>query len=67
MMKRDYVRDSARMSWDDGTTVLVGFTTKAPSKSVAPSHQKLPMKSAGDSSNKAWAGHFDRLARLLAS
>jgi uncharacterized protein YndB with AHSA1/START domain len=56
-----------RLTWDDDTLVELGFTAKGSAKSVvAVVHQKLPNKSAADAIKKTWAGHFDRLAQLLA-
>ena len=56
-----------RLTWDDDTLVELGFTSKGSAKSVVGVvHQKLPNKSAIDAIKKTWAGHFDRLAQLLA-
>lgn len=55
-----------RLSWDDGTPVQVGFTSKSSVKSaVAVAHQKLPDKAAADAMKKVWSAHFDRLGQLL--
>ncbi len=55
-----------RMTWDDGTPVQLGFTSKGASKSaVAVAHQKLPDKAAAEAMKRAWSEHFDRLGQLL--
>ena len=60
-------RKRMRMAWDDATVVQVEFAAKAASKSaVAVQHQKLPDRAAAEAMKKAWAGHFDRLDRVLA-
>jgi uncharacterized protein YndB with AHSA1/START domain len=55
-----------RITWDDGTPVLLGFLSKGAAKSaVAVQHQKLPDKAAADAMKTSWSEHFDRLAELL--
>jgi len=56
-----------RMAWEDGTLVLLDFTSKGGAKSaVAVEHQGLPDRSASDAAKKAWSASFDRLARIFA-
>jgi hypothetical protein len=56
-----------RMTWEDGTVVLIGFVAKGPAKSsVAVEHQGLRTRSASDAMKKAWGESFDRLGRLFA-
>jgi uncharacterized protein YndB with AHSA1/START domain len=55
-----------RVTWDDDTVVVLGFTSKGTAKStVAVGHQKLPNRSAADAMKKAWSGYFDRLGQFL--
>ncbi len=55
-----------RMTWDDGTPVQLGFTSKGPAKSaVAIAHQRLPNRSAAEAMKRVWSEHFDRLGQLL--
>jgi uncharacterized protein YndB with AHSA1/START domain len=55
-----------RISWTDGTPVLIGFTAKGDAKSsVAIQHQKLADKRAAEAMKKEWSAHFDRLAEFL--
>jgi hypothetical protein len=55
-----------RMTWDDGTPVQLGFTSKGAAKSaVAIAHQKLPDRSSADAMKRVWSEHFDRLGQLL--
>ena len=56
-----------RMSWEDSTTVQLGFFAKTATKSaVAVQHQQLPDRQSAEAIKKAWSQHFDRLGRLLA-
>jgi len=57
---------SMRITWDDDTLALIGFTSKGDAKSaVAVRHEKLPSKSAADAMKAAWSEHFGRLGRIL--
>jgi hypothetical protein len=57
---------SMRITWDDGTLALLGFTSKGRAKSaVAVRHEKLPDKSAVDAMKTAWSEHFGRLGKML--
>lgn len=59
-------RKYMRLTWDDGASVQVGFTSKGTGKSaVAVAHQKLPNRSAADAMKKVWSEHFDRLGQIL--
>ncbi len=56
-----------RMTWHDGTTVILGFFPKGSAKSsVAVAHQGLPDKSSTETVKAAWSRYFDRLGRILA-
>ncbi len=55
-----------RLEWPDGTTALVSFTDKGPSKSsVAIQHRKLSSKADADRAKEAWADRLDALAAQL--
>jgi hypothetical protein len=55
-----------RLSWPDGTSVVVGFLAKGPAKSVAAvQHDKLPTRAAADAAKRAWAERFDRLSAVV--
>jgi hypothetical protein len=57
---------SMRITWDDGTSVELYFTSKGRSKSsVAVQHTKLPSKEAAERSKAFWAEHLDLLAGQL--
>ena len=57
---------SMRITWDDGTSVDVGFWPKGDAKSsVAIQHVKLPSKEAADARKKFWGEKLDALAELL--
>jgi len=57
-----------RIAWDDGTSVEIGFFSKAAAKSaVAVQHQKLKDRDAAEEMKRAWASHFDRLGEILLS
>jgi uncharacterized protein YndB with AHSA1/START domain len=57
---------SARISWDDGTSVEVWLTRKGKGKgSVAVSHRKLASREQVDERKAYWAGRLDALAELL--
>jgi uncharacterized protein YndB with AHSA1/START domain len=57
---------SLRMTWEDGTLALFGFTAKGSAKSaVAVQHEKLPDQATATALKKAWGEHFDRLAEIL--
>jgi hypothetical protein len=59
---------SMRLLWPDGTVVIVGFTSKGPSKSmVALAHTKLPDRDASEKAKKHWTARLDALASLFAS
>ena len=55
-----------RLSWPDGTSAVIGFLSKGPSKSVAAvQHDKLPTRAAADAAKRAWAERFDRLSAVV--
>jgi hypothetical protein len=55
-----------RMTWESGTTVVVGFFSKGSARSSAAiAHQNLPDRSAADAAKKDWTRYFDRLGHLL--
>ncbi len=57
---------TVRMTWEDGTLALFGFTAKGGAKSaVAVQHEKLPDQATASALKKAWGEHFDRLAEML--
>lgn len=57
---------SLRMTWEDGTLALFGFTSKGTAKSaVAVQHEKLPDPSAAKALKAAWGEYFDRLGGIL--
>ena len=56
-----------RLGWIDGTQVIVGLTSKGPSKSVAAvQHEKLPDRQTAEAMKKTWGECFDKLGDLLA-
>ena len=57
-----------RLQWPDGTVVVVGFSPKGQSKSVAAVvHTKLPDRSALENAKKYWANRLDALGSALTS
>lgn len=55
-----------RITWEDGTSVLGGFTSKGRSKAqVAVAHVKLPSKEAASRMKQYWAERLDALAEML--
>jgi hypothetical protein len=57
---------SMRITWDDGTSVDVGFFAKGPAKSsVAVAHVKLASKEDADARKQFWSEKLDALAKLL--
>lgn len=57
---------SLRITWHDGTSVMVWFTAKDRAKSVAGvQHAKLPGKAAVETTKAWWTGAFERLERHL--
>ena len=57
---------TVRITWNDGTNVVVGFESKGPKKSVVSlSHGKLPSKQAAEQAKRLWGERFDALQRLL--
>ena len=57
---------SMRVTWDDETSVAIGFYPKGDEKSsVAVQHSKLPDKAAADRMKAMWAERFGALAKLL--
>ncbi len=66
-VKSATARKRMRLALPDGTSAVVGFLAKGPSKSVvAIQHEKLPDRPAIDAAKKDWSGCFDRLGTLLA-
>ncbi len=58
---------SMRMTWEDGTSVDVGFLAKGPSKSsVAVQHAKLASKEDAARMKAYWSERLDALGRVLA-
>lgn len=58
---------SLRMTWPDGTSVLVWFVAKGGAKAVvAITHEKLPGRAAVERAKAWWARRLDRLAAHLA-
>jgi uncharacterized protein YndB with AHSA1/START domain len=57
---------AARLDFDDGTTVQVGFIDKGAKSAVAVQHEKLPDKAAIAKRKEWWSERFDQLAELLA-
>jgi uncharacterized protein YndB with AHSA1/START domain len=59
---------SMRITWNDGTSVEVGFFPKGPAKSmVAVAHTKLPEKARADELKRFWSERLDALAAQLAA
>jgi uncharacterized protein YndB with AHSA1/START domain len=55
------------ITWEDGTSVTGGFTSKARSKAqVAVQHAKLPSKEAANRMKQYWTERLNVLAELLA-
>jgi len=58
---------SMRITWPDGTSVVVGFLSKGSGKSsVQVQHGKLPDKAAADKAKAFWGERLDALAEVLA-
>jgi hypothetical protein len=58
---------SVRITWPDGTLVVVGFLSKGKGKSsVYVQHGKLPDKAAADKAKAFWGERLDALAEVLA-
>jgi uncharacterized protein YndB with AHSA1/START domain len=56
-----------RITWEDGTSVLGGFTSKGRSKAqVAVAHVKLPSREAADRMKQYWTERLDALEAMLA-
>jgi uncharacterized protein YndB with AHSA1/START domain len=59
---------SIRLSWPDGTVVVVGFMPKGKGKSaVAVQHTKLPDSATASHMKQYWSERFDTLGELLGS
>ena len=57
---------SMRMSWPDGTSVVVGFTAKGTTKSqVAIQHEKLPDQATAAKMKAYWAERLEALGEVL--
>jgi hypothetical protein len=57
---------SLRMTWPDGTSVIVGFTPKGEAKSqVAIQHEKLPDEATATRMKAYWAERLEALAETL--
>ena len=55
-----------RITWEDGSSVQVGFVSRARSKAqVAVQHEKLPSKEAADRMKRYWTERLEALATLL--
>jgi len=58
---------SMRMTWDDDTSVAIGFLAKSAKRSaVAIEHSKLADKAAADRAKALWGERLEALAGLLA-
>jgi len=56
-----------RITWEDGTSVLGGFTSKGRSKAqIAVAHMKLPSKEAANRMKQFWAERLEALEQMLA-
>ncbi|HSP14378.1 MAG TPA: hypothetical protein VLV78_06480 [Thermoanaerobaculia bacterium] len=56
-----------RITWDDKTTVLIGFMAKSAARSsVAVQHMKLPDKAAADRMKALWTERLEALNHMLA-
>ena len=57
---------SLRITWNDGTWVLAGFTAKgARASHLALGHQRLPSRAAADEKTKYWAERLQALMTLI--
>jgi uncharacterized protein YndB with AHSA1/START domain len=57
---------SIRLTWDDGSIIVIGFLPKGTAKSaVAVVHSKLPDRAAIAKVKELWSGYFDRLDEVL--
>ena len=57
---------SMRMTWPDGTTVIVGFTAKGAAKSqVAIQHEKLPDQPTAARMKTYWGERLDALGEMF--
>jgi hypothetical protein len=57
---------SMRLTWGDGTSVVVGFTAKGAAKSqVAIQHERLPDQAAATRMKTYWAERLDALGEML--
>jgi len=57
-----------RFAWDDGSSVEVGFISKADKKSsVALTHQKLPNKATAEKMKSWWGERLDALGDVILS
>jgi hypothetical protein len=54
-----------RVTWEDGTTVAVGFLDKGAKSAVAIQHEGLASKEEADRLKKFWADHFEALGSGL--
>ncbi len=67
MVRKATTDKSMRITWDDGTSVEVGFYAKGAAKSmVAVAHTKLPDKARADELKRFWSERLDALAAQLA-
>lgn len=58
---------SIRITWEDGTSVEAGFTSKERSKAqVQVQHRKLPSKEAANRMKQYWTERLDALVEVLA-
>ena len=57
---------SMRLTWSDGTAIVVGFSAKGPSKSsVALEHAKLADRETADRLKQFWSERLDALGKIL--
>jgi hypothetical protein len=66
-IRRATPHKALRITWSDDTDVVVGFTSKGPSKTaVAIQHGKLSSKAHAEAVKEEWAAHLDALGAVLA-
>jgi uncharacterized protein YndB with AHSA1/START domain len=65
-VRRATANRSMRITWDDGTSVVAGFDSRGPQKSiVALTHQKLPDRARADELKRYWGERLEALAEML--
>ena len=67
-VRRAMPERSMRITWPDGTSVVVGFTDRGATKSqVAVIHEKLPNQTAAARAKQYWGERLSALAEVLAT